>query len=391
MSESDHEFKEIGHCGGQYKIIVKITPEGRRTVSFGIHHSLPVPAVYFGVYFHPDGGAVSTINLGGIGQPWNPPPVTGCFPIYIGSDRTGMFGHECQRCNEYWRSDHSPAHWPMTCPYCGYRAGSHAFLSESQLRYAQACCECLEEASSSEQAGEFIVDMDPIADATSKECKKPKLCCVEISQQNNFVCSECGGKNDILGKYGYCSSCGTFNGLSELKSDLNRIHERMPKNAEFNEHVKDAISAFDSFARQIAKQLAARIPMTPAQKTFWETRLFHNLKFCSERLAANFDINALKNLSADEIAFIVKMFYRRHVYEHNGGEVDERYISESGDKSVKPKQVIRETAKTAQQTISLILKIAEKISEDFHAIFPPEEKPIKYHQQQIKTRTHPSA
>jgi hypothetical protein len=37
------------------------------------------------------------------------------------------------------------------------------------------------------------------------------------------------------------------------------------------------------------------------------------------------------------------MFMRRHVYEHNGGEVDQQYLDASGDTTVRLKQHIRET------------------------------------------------
>ncbi|OTP74276.1 hypothetical protein [Caballeronia sordidicola] len=40
---------------------------------------------------------------------------------------------------------------------------------------------------------------------------------------------------------------------------------------------------------------------------------------------------------------MARWFHRRHVYEHNGGEVDERYLKESGDTTVWLKQHIHET------------------------------------------------
>jgi hypothetical protein len=39
-----------------------------------------------------------------------------------------------------------------------------------------------------------------------------------------------------------------------------------------------------------------------------------------------------------EIAAATRFFQRRHVYEHNGGEVDEKYLGDSGDTSVRLKQ-----------------------------------------------------
>lgn len=47
------EFQEIGHCGGQITIRVKTDENGRRGIQFGIRHSRPTPAAWFGIYTLP--------------------------------------------------------------------------------------------------------------------------------------------------------------------------------------------------------------------------------------------------------------------------------------------------------------------------------------------------
>jgi hypothetical protein len=64
------------------------------------------------------------------------------------------------------------------------------------------------------------------------------------------------------------------------------------------------------------------------------------------------------------------MFHRRHVYEHNGGEADEKYIADSGDASVRPKQALRETQESANRIVSIILRMCENLHAGFHEIFP---------------------
>ena len=44
------------------------------------------------------GVPVGIIKLGGIEQPWNPPPAPGSLPVFIASDSEGWFGHNCLRC-----------------------------------------------------------------------------------------------------------------------------------------------------------------------------------------------------------------------------------------------------------------------------------------------------
>ena len=73
------------------------------------------------------------------------------------------------------------------------------------------------------------------------------------------------------------------------------------------------------------------------------------------------------------------MFHRRHVYEHKGGEADAKYIADSGDTSVRPKQALQETQESAHQLAGLMVKIARNLHRGFHEIIPPEGRPIQEH------------
>jgi hypothetical protein len=318
------------------------------------------------------------INLsGGIGAPFNPAPTPDSLTIFIASDSEGLFGHRCPQCNGYWRSNSVPWNWPITCPYCGVRGDTHNFLTEGQRRYVRTCCELIEQAIQSDTDGEHIVDMDQVADAVGKDIKKPDFYYAEESQQNKFVCEVCGGLNDILGRYGYCSCCGTHNGLQELTKEINRIRDRLKNSIEYEACARDGVAAFDSFARQFSKQFADRIPMIPAREKEWERKLFHQLKSCVESVQSVFGINLFKGFEQGDMDFAILMFHRRHVYEHNGGEADQKYIDDSGDTSVRPKQALHETKETASRVAEVVLKMARNFHEGFHLIFPPEAKAIK--------------
>lgn len=372
------EFQEIGHCGGQFTVTIKTDENNRRGIAFGFRHSRPTPAGLFAVYAIPQGVPVGTLQLGGIGEPWNPAPLPDCLPIFIGSDSLGMYGHQCPNCKGYWRSKGAPSRWLMTCAYCGLRAECHSFLTEGQRKYTSACVDLALKAMESDHDGEHVIDMDQVADAVGKEGPKTEFYYAEETQQNLYNCSACNDVNDILGRYGYCSTCGTNNGLGELEREALHIKEKINAGQEYEACVKDAVSSFDSYARQIAKQLATRIPMTPNRRKEWEAKLFHNLKWRVEELKTVFDINLFEGISQDDIDFTTLMFYRRHVYEHNGGEADERYLKQSGDTSVRLKQVIREKRESALRISDLVVNIARNLHTGFHKIFPPEELPLRY-------------
>lgn len=253
-------------------------------------------------------------------------------------------------------------------------------LTDGQRQYVAECCRLTTEALASAD-GEYVVDMDQVADAVGHDTPKPKLYYVEESQQNKFTCPACGAFNDILGRFGYCSNCGTYNTASEIRKEISAIQARIASGRDYEAYVKETVGAFDSCARQIAKQLARRIPMTLRRRKEWKRRLFHSLAGTIADLRDVFDIDIAKCVTEPDISFAVLMFHRRHVYEHNGGEVDEKYIADSGDSTVRVKQVIHETRESATKLASVVLRLAQNMTDGFHAIFPPEELPIRNHAQ----------
>ena len=62
------------HSGGKITFRIVTDQQGRRGFQVTISSNRPVPAAWIAVYALPQGVAVESIQLGGIGQPWNPPP-----------------------------------------------------------------------------------------------------------------------------------------------------------------------------------------------------------------------------------------------------------------------------------------------------------------------------
>jgi len=372
------EFREIAHSGGQIVIGVKVDASGRRMYQLTWQHCRPVAAVVFAVYALPSGLVLCQINLGGIGSVQDPPPMPGAYQVFIGSDSEGKFGRQCPSCGGYWRSDLNA----QFCPYCGIRAGVIDFLTTAQTSYVQQYCAKMDEALSVDVGGEYVIDMDAVADAANTATtNKPAFYYAELSQQNRFTCRACGGFNDILGTFGYCTVCGTRNDLQEFSERIvPQLRDRINAGGQYEACVRDAVAAFDSFVGRYVKQLVQRVPLTPARRNRLENRRFHDPKFVAAELQETFDIQILDGFDCDEVSFATLMFHRRHVYEHSGGEADERYIADSGDKSARLKQALRETVESAHRTAAVVQKMASNLHRGFHEIFPADEVPIQRHQ-----------
>jgi endogenous inhibitor of DNA gyrase (YacG/DUF329 family) len=374
------EFREVAHSGGKVVITVKVDGAGRRIYQLTWQHCRPVAAAIFAVYALPPGIVLCQIDLGGIGSRRDPAPIPGAYQVFIGSDSEGKFGRQCPACGGYWRSDLGA----QFCPYCGARGRVIDFLTMAQRSYVEQYCAKMDDALRVDVGGEYVIDMDAVADAADAAVtEKPAFYYAELSQQNRFTCKSCGGFNDILGTFGYCTVCGTRNDFQELSDKMiPSLRDRINTGGQYEACVRDAVAAFDSFVGQYVKQLVQRIPMTPARRNRLENGRFHNLRLVATELKETFDINILDGLEAADVEFATLMFHRRHVYEHGGGEADERYIADSGDRSVRLKQALRETIQSAHEIAGTVQKMASNLHHGFHEIFPADEVPIKRHQLQ---------
>jgi hypothetical protein len=368
-----NEFEEIAHSGGKISFNIKTNDQGHTSYQIGWTSNRPVPTVIFAVYALPQGIPVEGIQLGGIGQKWNPPPIPGCFPVFISSDSEGKFGHHCPNCKGYWRSGPSP----NLCPYCATVAPGYDFLSKAQRHYIRHYCKVLNNALSTVENGEVIINMDEVADAVGKESEKPAFYVSEQSQQRKFTCSACGEFNDILGRFGYCSRCGMRNDITDFEDiTVTAIRERLNAGNVPEDCVRDAVAAFDAFVAQYAKQLAEMVPLTDRRKNRLVKQRFHNLEELRETFKTWFDIDLSEGMKDEDIRYVALMFYRRHIYEHNGGEVDQKYLDDSGDTTVRLKQHIHESRESVHALLSSMVKIARNIHNGFHALFPPIPEPI---------------
>lgn len=368
------DFSEIGHTGGKVTFTIICDEDGHVRYQIGYSHSSPRPASFVGIYAHPDGFACGNIVMGGIGDPWNTPPFPNCIAVIMASDSQGKFGHECPNCKKHFRSESIPSRFPLTCPYCGVKAESYHFLTPPQKSYISHYIESLYTTIYEAEPGstnEVVIDMDAIADSITDE-PRPDFYYTSTAQQTEFKCSACNSYNDIRGKYGYCSSCGWRNSAAFQREALEGIRKKLvngdlsPSGA-----VKQSVSEFDSAARDYLDQLISRLPMKKSRRGQLERLLFHNLDKFDELLKPFFDINLLRGMSNDR-DFIRKMFFRRHVYEHDGGVATQRYVDKSGDVGIERGDLIRETAENAHRLINCLNRMISTFESDFHEMFEPE-------------------
>lgn len=374
------DFVEISHSGGEIIFSIRTNTEGNTSYQITISHSRPTPVAIIGIYALPQGIPIADLQMGGIGHVPDQPPIPGCFPVYIASDSHGKFGHHCPQCDGYWRS----GPFPKMCPYCANNEPSYQFLSKAQLSYVRHYCNTLSCALDTGENADVKINMDDVADAVGKE-EKPAFYVSEESQQCKFTCKACGEYNDIIGRFGYCSLCGTRNDVADFENNVEQtIRAKLNSGNAPEDCVRDAVSAFDAFMAQIAKELVKLVPMTNNRKNRLTGQPFHNLDEIRDTFNNWFDIDIFAGISQAERQSTGRLFQRRHIYEHNAGVVDQNYIDKSGDTTVRLNQHIHETKEDMHSFLSSLVKMVRNTHSKFHELFPPFPEPIKFYREKTE-------
>ncbi len=213
--------------------------------------------------------------------------------MFVSSDSSGMFGAECPVCHGYWRSRHTS----LVCPYCAFQSrGRFQFLTQAQRKYVEHYCSTLSGALESGEPGEYVIDMDAVADAAGKDSPKPAFYYAEEQQQNLFTCRACDGITDVLGTYAYCSLCATRNDLQELEERVRLIRERANTGGPVR-GVRQRRGGGLRFSREsVCEAFMTRVPLTRGRLTQLQGARYHNLGPAAEAFKRIFDIDILERL-----------------------------------------------------------------------------------------------
>lgn len=372
LCSMQNEFEEVAHSGGKVTLTITTTADGQRHVQMSISSSRPVPMSLIALYAVPPGIPITPVKHLGLSN-MEGPPFPECVLVLIASDSHGLFGHLCPRCRGYWRS----GPWPTFCPYCAVEGNALNFLSEAQSKYIDHYCDSLTKAMSSLTGGEVVIDMDAVADAVADPARRPSFYVSEESQQHKFKCKYCNAFNDIIGTYGYCCQCATRNDLAVFEDEkLSKLRERLNSGGEPEDCVRDAVAAIDNFIGQYSHQIAKLVPLVKRRETRLLNGRFHDFSEVAGLFAEWFGIDLVRGIKTSDVEFATLMFHRRHLYEHKGGEADEKYIKESGEPGVRLKQRLRNSQEDAHRLIGILQRLASNLHAGFHELFPPAPEPI---------------
>jgi hypothetical protein len=306
--------------------------------------------------------------------------------IAIPADEDGFFGRECPSCEGPFkmRSDEYkalPAEIELTCPYCGHREEHSAFMSVAQHERAMAAAEGLVEQWVHGQLNDILgstfgrrsrrprrdsfisIDWSYTPGTPPAVRELPDV--LEEQTRRLVECSTCGNHHAVYSASSFCPVCGprpagekVLEAIVAARAAL-AVEDRLGEDERetlraagvFERFAVDAIestvSLFEIFARE---QFAQRV--SGAQE---HTKIRGNVFQRLDDTAALFSEHAgvdLVELAGDERwQRLKRTFARRHVLTHNGGIVDDKFLSQVPDSGLRLGQ--RLVVRRADATLAL--------------------------------------
>ena len=248
------------------------------------------------------------------------------FQVPIPHDQ-GFIGRSCSNpdCRRYFKISHESITDHMYCPYCAQQYHKSDFMTQEQNDYINQYAR----GKALEYAHNEIRKMFSRTFSGSKHVKfKPgrpyraKPVIPQYSEREldtQLECPTCKCKFQVDGIFGYCPGCKTEN-LSIYGANLTIIKNEIKNSNETNRALRhayaDLVSTFEIFCKQKSALLTTE---TTRFQMLFETR-----KFFKKHLS----IDIFMDLNQNEILTLRRIFQKRHLYEHDKGIINVKYIKE---------------------------------------------------------------
>src|ERR1019366_6165950 len=349
MSDSETSLspkQSIPHAGG--KLTIKPGPNNTYQIGFQHVSSDHGMALYqLAVSF--DGRPLAFVPVGGIGSmpPYPQPSVL----VFIISDAQQMWGRICPQCRSYFRTNHVGG---MTvCPYCTFAEDNIYFVTDPQRRYLKKYVEAVERAA--KEQNEIEIDLNEATDSSEWTYEERQL-------QHRFKCATCNVTTDILGEYGSCPKCGKRNSGALFHRKLNKIESDLitATQEQRSALLNCSVSVFEAMANDLKKILVS-IPCHVRRREQVRSLNFQNIALAVEQLEQWYAFDLRKGVGTGELVFLDLMFKRRHLFTHNAGRVDEKYLQDTADRTHELNEAVVLAAEEMNRLVVLIRKLGSNL------------------------------
>ena len=264
--------------------------------------------------------------------------------ITLETDDQGMIGRQCPDvdCGKYFKL--KPGTSPYSdsgvtrCPYCETEGASDSFLTDDQREYAISV---VTRDVVDPLVKKFAKDIGRLnrrqprsligIDISVKYDPPPVYKYMEKHLETEVTCNQCSLEFAVYGVFASCPNCGRLNALTVLLSSLEITKKMLVLSTDENldqdlryELLKDALNGpvgvFDAYG----KVLRAR---TSKIRSNAKPNLFQDIETLDSEMQA-VGVPGVEQLIGNSKWEDLKWFFQaRHIYSHNAGVVDDRFIA----------------------------------------------------------------
>tara|TARA_R110002049_G_C9037351_1_gene552488 strand:+ start:62 stop:952 length:891 start_codon:yes stop_codon:yes gene_type:complete len=283
------------------------------------------------------------------------------FKIAIPTDADGFVGRACDApgCKQYFKV-YVPDHREnLHCPYCGVKFSRNNLFTQPQLKYAKEAA--IEEAR--DYAIGEVQKMFKNAFRGSKNIKytpgrrprkkivRPRY--VERQVDTEFECADCSTRFQVYGIFGYCPGCSCEN-LQIYDANWVNIKRKLDaepdKDRQLRHAYGDLVSTFEVFCTRKAKRVSQ-------EKGNFQV-LFDARKFFKNHAG----VDILANIAVADLLALRRVFQKRHVCIHVGGEITDRYVKMiPEDKALLGTQVVLTVEELDTAAIAMRIALGELV------------------------------
>lgn len=292
-----------------------------------------------------------------------------------------MIGQECPSCNRYFKV--KPGTGPNTdecvCPYCEHTGATEEFWTGDQVKYAHSFA-------LKEFDQRYMKPMIQKLDRSLRRSSRNSL--IELSLrytpshtpihryseqdlETDVTCANCGLEYAVFTVFATCPDCADPNMLDVFHTSIAIATKRLlladgtDDAALGNDLIADAlgsgIAAFDTLGKRLRERYPTAIPARPRNP-------FQNLTVVADALSWDIDSGPFGDLDHDQRTHLSLMFQVRHLFEHNGGVVDEDFCRKVPGMEHLLSRRYPLTRSDAEALLSLLPQLGERAVERTKAI-----------------------
>lgn len=250
------------------------------------------------------------------------------FTVTLPTD-SGFIGRRCKDsgCGKYFKIHEDSVGEMNYCPYCGLEFSKYDLLTDEQKGYVT-------EHAKNEATKYVQGEMNKMFRDFARKTSRNKF--IKVSYKSSphrthktiprykekevdaeLICYKCSCNFQVYGIFGFCPRCKEENILI-YEANINIIKQEVEnandKQRALRHAYSDLVSTFEIFCRKKASQFPE------------EEARFQNLFDARKFFMKNIKIDILESLDKDELLTIRRIFQKRHLYEHDEGVINEKYV-----------------------------------------------------------------